>query len=415
MDETFKIDDDLIEDLITFYNSGDILSPQERLELEKVLHRDCMLSYTIICNEGEYFMSLLNRNTEYISVKDLITGMVLAMDIVSTYGTELISKGSILNDHFIEVLQKLNYEEVLVYKSEVPQDEQLKSETHINNYVDKGYEVDKDKIKKLIQEVGNGNPLDVEYVEAVTGSIARQANTNLPLKILEKTISKDDYLYTHSLKVALLASLLGKWVGLDDKNVSLLAKTGVLHDIGKSKIDKNLLDKQGALTTKEYSLVKKHSEYGYEILKNIPDIEREVVLGVLMHHERFDGAGYPMAIKGEKISVFGKIVAIADVYAAMVSERPYAKKGCPFVIMDYLENECAEQFDLTYLRPFLYNIASSYIGNNVILSNGEKATVILVNSREFISKPMVKTEDSFVNLAKERDFKIVEVLPLLDS
>ncbi len=411
LDDAFIMDHELIEDLIKFYNNGDILSPKEKAELENVVNKNCLESSTIISNEGEYFMSSINRNTEYISVKDLITGMILAMDIVSTYGSEIILKGSVLNDHSIDVLQKLNYEEVLVYKSET-EDE---IEAYINSYVDCGYEVDKNKIKKLIQEVGTGNPLNVEYVEEVTGSIAQQANTNLPLEILEKSISKDDYLYTHSLNVALLASLLGKWVGLDDRSISLLAKTGVLHDIGKSKLDKDLLDKPGPLTTKEFNTVKKHSEHGYEILKNIPDLEREVLLGVLMHHEKNDGSGYPMGINGAKISAFGKIVAIADVYSAMVANRPYAKKDCPFVILDYLENECAEQFDLTYLRPFLYNIASSYIGNTVVLNNGEHAKIILVSSTEFISRPMVRTEDSFVNLAKQSSLKIVEVLPMLDS
>ena len=413
--DDFIINNDLLEDLITFYNNGDILSPQEKIALENEIQENGINSYMILNGEGEYFMVGAERNTEYISVKDLIPGMVLAMDIVSAYGTELISKGSVLTDHFIDVLQKLNFEEVLVYKNQASSNELIETETLIHRYVDNGYVVDKNKIKKLIQEVGSGNPLDVKYVEEITGSIAEQANTNLPLEILEKTISKDDYLYAHSLNVALLASLLGKWVGLDDRSVSLLAKTGVLHDIGKSKIDKHLLDKPGSLTSQEYSLVKKHSQYGYEILKNITDLEIEVVLGVLMHHERYDGTGYPMGINGGKISVFGKIVAIADVYAAMVADRPYAKKECPFTILNYLENDCIGQFDITYLRPFLYNVASSYIGNNVILSNGEKASVILVSSTEFISRPLVKTENVFINLAKERNLHIIEVLPLLHS
>ena len=122
-----------------------------------------------------------------------------------------------------------------------------------------------------------------------------------------------------------------------------------------------------------------------------------------------------MGINGGKISVFGKIVAIADVYAARVADRPYAKKECPFTILNYLENDCIGQFDITYLRPFLYNVASSYIGNSVILSNGEKASVILVSSTDFISKPLVKTENTFINLAREKNLHIVEVLPLLHS
>jgi len=413
--DDFKINNDLPEDLITFYNKGDILSHQKKLALENETQEDCINSYRILNSEGEHLMVGTERNTEYISIKDLIPGMVLAMDIVSTYGTELISKGSVLTEQFIHVLQRLDLEEVLVYKNQASRDELMEPEISVHRYVDTGYEIDKNKVKKLIQEVGSGNPLDVKYVEEVTSSIAEQAKTYLPLDILEKTISKEDYLYTHSLNVALLASLLGKWVGLDDRPVSLLAKTGVLHDIGKSKVDKHLLDKPGSLTPQEYSLVKKHSQYGYEILKNIPGLELEVVLGVLMHHERYDGTGYPMGINGGKISVFGKIVAIADVYAARVADRPYAKKECPFTILNYLENDCIGQFDITYLRPFLYNVASSYIGNSVILSNGEKASVILVSSTEFISKPLVKTENTFINLAREKNIHIVEVLPLLHS
>lgn len=136
----------------------------------------------------------------------------------------------------------------------------------------------------------------------------------------------DSYTYTHSINVALLSRLIGKWMKYGKNMQDSLMFAGLLHDIGKMKIDKNVLNKPDKLTDQEFEKIKQHSVYSYELLQLNKDIPLDVKVGILMHHERMDGSGYPYGVCNENINDIAKVLAIADSYDAMISERPYQKK-----------------------------------------------------------------------------------------
>ena len=129
--------------------------------------------------------------------------------------------------------------------------------------------------------------------------------------------------------------------------------TGVFHDIGKCKVPPEILNKPDNLNEKEWSIMKQHPVYGYNILKKNNVLSKDVLLGALMHHERKDGSGYPLGLKGNTIHTYGKIVAVADIFDAMMSDRVYRKKRPPLQVAEYIEDRSLDSLDPYISRGFL--------------------------------------------------------------
>lgn len=183
----------------------------------------------------------------------------------------------------------------------------------------------------------------------------------------------------------------------------------VLHDIGKGKIPQEILNKPGTLSDEEYAEIKKHPVYGCRILETMPEISKDVSLAVLMHHEREDGSGYPVGMKGESIHQFAKIIAVADIYDAMTSNRVYREKGSPFDVFELMESKTFGVFDPVVVNAFLNNIAAYYIGDFVRLSNGMIGEVVYINPRH-ISQPIVRVNNTYVDLTVQTGVKIAELM-----
>jgi putative nucleotidyltransferase with HDIG domain len=207
----------------------------------------------------------------------------------------------------------------------------------------------------------------------------------------------------------MLSSILGGWLGFSEKDVTLLGVAGLFHDIGKCKIDSQILNKTESLSRNEQEAVRQHAIIGYKIVQN-RNIDNRVKQAVLSHHERCDGSGYPLRIKGNAIGEFPRIVAIADVYAAMTEKRPYRERSySPFETVGYLEREGVGKFDAKYLMTFLSRVLNSYIHRRVLLSNGITGEIIFINKANF-SKPLVKTSTGYLDMSLTPDVSIVEML-----
>ncbi|MBP3953563.1 HD domain-containing protein [Bacillus sp. YZJH907-2] len=167
--------------------------------------------------------------------------------------------------------------------------------------------------------------------------------------------ARDPYTAGHSLRVASYAVKLGKEIGLDPKIIVQLKKSALLHDIGKIGVPDHVLLKDGKLTNEEFELIKRHPTIGEMILNQIQPNEEiaPLIPGVKHHHERYDGNGYPNGLKGEDIPMFGRILAVADAFDAMTSDRPY-RKGMPFEkALSILENGKGTQWDPYYVQVFI--------------------------------------------------------------
>ena len=137
---------------------------------------------------------------------------------------------------------------------------------------------------------------------------------------------------------------------MDDKTVYEIGISGLLHDVGKSKIPNEVLNKRTADRSR-ISLMKQHSLLGYGILKEKEDLSNSIKLGVLQHHEKINGKGYPMSVAGDKINLFARIISISDIYDALVTERPYKKPFSPRNAVEMIMS-MTEELDINVMKSF---------------------------------------------------------------
>jgi putative nucleotidyltransferase with HDIG domain len=202
--------------------------------------------------------------------------------------------------------------------------------------------------------------------------------------------SMDDTIYAHSLNVALIARAIGKWLKYSREDLDLLTIAGLLHDIGKTQVPEEILNKQGKLTDDEFALIKSHPLAGYKILKNTK-FDTRIKLAALQHHERFDGSGYPRGLEGDEIDEFASIIALADVYDAMTAARSYRSPKCAFQVIYEFEREGFQKYNPEVIYTFLKRVANCYSNSRVLLSDGRSGQVVFLNNNA-LSRPIVKLD-----------------------
>ena len=355
---------------------------------------------------------------------ELEAGMKVSEDIYDPNGRLIIKKGTSLNDEIISKLEFFSILEVpIASETDEPKIEEASKESDVisgrqqairNSEVYKKFvtdyntslETSKELLDNLVLHNADFNPKAA--LASVQKVLTNCGNSNQVFDIMHNMEQSDSPTYHHSLKVALISRILGRWLGFSEEDLNLLAIAGILHDIGKLVIPSEILNKDGKLTPDEYEIVKGHVVKGYELIKDLP-IDVRIKEACLLHHERCDSSGYPFKVKGERITPFGKILAIADVYDAMTSNRPYRKGFCPFDVIQLFEAEGLYKYDPHYILTFLENIANAYVNDKVLLSDGREGEIIMLN-RHCLAKPMIKAGDSFIDLSKEPILKIVDLL-----
>ena len=221
---------------------------------------------------------------------------------------------------------------------------------------------------------------------------------------------KEDYLYHHSIDVAILAGCIGEWMGCTAKRLESLMWGALLHDIGKTLVPLNIINKSGSLTAEEWNIAQLHAVRGYKYLRKNYDMPHEIHYCVLQHHERMDGSGYPLSLPGKKIDVCGRIIAIADTYSAMTSMRCYGKRRTSYDAAATLQSDMFGKLDSQVCMQFLGRLRQFFQGNMVRLNDGRDAEVVYLNPSDD-SRPMVRTVDgAVIDLSHARDFSIRRVL-----
>jgi HD-GYP domain-containing protein (c-di-GMP phosphodiesterase class II) len=227
--------------------------------------------------------------------------------------------------------------------------------------------------------------------------------------ILTHLKQHEEYIYRHSIGVALLSKIIGETRGYQGSQLIDLITSGFLHDIGKSKIPSEILNKPGKLTREEFELVKNHTIYGYELIKQSSEFSEQYAYVALQHHEREDGSGYPFGLKGNEISQSSKVVAVADVFHAMISKRVY-KNSIPF----YQVLQEMSQYAYGALEPgitlsFMKRIMDLLIGNSVLLSNGHEGKIIMVSTHDPVN-PLIEVNGTYIDLSKDKTITLERIL-----
>jgi len=166
-------------------------------------------------------------------------------------------------------------------------------------------------------------------------------------------VSHDYYTYTHSVDVSVLGLLFSKYLGFNGNKMHAFGTGLLLHDIGKTQIGLDVLNKKGKLSEHEFSTIKRHVEFGEKIMEELGGLEKESYYPILQHHEKCNGSGYPKGLKGEEIHDYGKIATIIDVYDALTTERPYSKAKKPFYALKIMKEEMATHLDKSYFESFV--------------------------------------------------------------
>lgn len=240
--------------------------------------------------------------------------------------------------------------------------------------------------------LSDGGTVNKEELLSKTISLVNPKQTTLDVfDMLHNMRQVNDSTYAHSLNVAIISRIIGKWLHFSNEELDTLTLAGLLHDIGKTKIPDEVLNKDGKLTDEEFQMIRNHPKYGYDILKSQP-LNSHIKKAALMHHERCDGSGYPMGLTMEEIDDYALIIAIADVYDTMTAARSYRAPLCPFEVIAEFEKDGLQKYKPKYILTFLENIANAYQNNRVMLSDGTSARIVLLNHRR-LSKPLVQLDD----------------------
>jgi len=359
-------------------------------------------------------------NEKTIFIFEAEEGMIISKNIVLPDGHLVLPAGTPLTYEMIERISNFHVLEIMVevepdrYDDLIPDIEptyftKIKKSESFKKFSVK-YKCNILAIKNnLTKIITTSEPIDTEaLLKETTGMLADRKNSLHLFDMLHSMRELDDTTFVHSINVALISSTIGEWLGCKKEDLEMLTLCGLLHDIGKLLIPNEILMKPGKLTSIEFDVVKTHVSLGYNRLKD-KGLDSRINEACLLHHERCDGSGYPFGIKGEKIPFAAKIISIADVYDAMTSNRVYRGAICPFEVIRIMEADAFNQFDPQYLLPFLNNVISTYLHNDVRLSNGLVGEVILIN-RSDLSRPTVKCGKEYIDLSKHREIKIEAIL-----
>lgn len=351
----------------------------------------------------------------------LVPGMVIAKDIHNASNILVLTKDTVLTDDSITKLAFHSIYSVYVKEEVIPVADNVAvqqiiarskvKDTEEFKIFKEGYEKE---VKQL--EVTFQNIISDQYEKVGISELCKQATSMLDdtrggihlFDILHNLRDYDDSTFNHCMNVALICNVFADWMKMSQMEKEIATVCGLLHDIGKLRIPDKIVKKPDRLTNEEYDLIKTHPMEGYNILFE-SRFNQSVQNAALMHHERYDGSGYPLGLKGNQIDKFAKMVAIADVYDAMTAARVYRGSLCPFKVIEVFEKEGLSMFDPEYILPFMQNIVQTYIRNWVRLSDGREGEVVMLNMQK-LSRPVILCGTEFINLADHPDIKIEEIL-----
>ena len=222
-------------------------------------------------------------------------------------------------------------------------------------------------------------------IHSLTESVLRNPNAMLLFSQLRE---KGEYAESHSLDVSIYMTAFGRFLQLEQGQIELLGYLGLLQDIGKVRLPKELLEKRGRLTPGEFARAKLHVNYSAQILRATPGLPPELPDLAMGHHERHDGSGYPKQLRGSEIGMFGSVAAIADSFDAMTVQRPYADAVAPSAAISSLYKARDVLFDAGLVEQFIRFIGIFPVGSLVELNSGEVGVVISQNPEQRL-KPRV--------------------------
>ncbi len=281
------------------------------------------------------------------------------------------------------------------------------------------------KTKEIIERVSEDKEID--YDEVVSTSdflIAEYIHNKDVLLGLRQLKATGTYLYDHSVLSTVFSIAIGTALGFKRAQLDVLAVAALLHDIGMVKVPRAIIVKEAPLNVDELLTVRKHPRFGLEVISKNPQISRLSIYTAYQHHEREDGSGYPEGRVGREIHLFSKIVAVADVYAALIQSRPYRDAYIPHHAMKQIVMSSGILFDPVVVKALVSVLGLYPVGSYVYLNTGEIAKVVRANEKAPL-RPVVLIVanekwkpvevDYFIDLTQRQDLYITSPLNIEES
>lgn len=400
-----------------------------------------------------------------IKLNEVKVGMVLASPIYLGGGdVELLSANVEITLRHIQLMQRLGIDSVEIRQGDIDEKQETLSHKEEVDYIQKeataqnktfdgeqylkeldDIELTQEDIEPVLTNIANANmvisvltgegnvPIDEKHKDLVEHTTKAfqdlKTSTDLDLKTIKEDVDKaipdmirnDDVLmrlsqlkasdnstFDHSLRVSILATMVGKWMGYSKEQLSDLAQASLLFDIGKMKIPEFVLNKANKTKKEEFDIIKKHAQFGYSILLRTKGVTNNIKYSALQHHERIDGSGYPLRLKSSQIHEFAKIIMVCDIFDAMTNKRPYKDSVSPFTAAEYIQWHAGKTLDAKVCYIFLRNLADFFCGKDVLLNTKEKGRIIYVDVN-FPTRPVVQVGEKFYDLVKQKKIQIVKL------
>ncbi|AYB42694.1 HD-GYP domain-containing protein [Paenibacillus lautus] len=345
-----------------------------------------------------------------VHVTDLKPGDQIQQDAYNTNGVHVLQKGALLRSEDISKLLQhgIDYIEIQPRALSVSLDP-LSEISDSFNKVKPHFNLAFDGCSALFTEASQSGKFNESVVDDVFQPLVGSLNEHTDVvSLLLLFNGTDDYTYRHSIQVGMLSYYIADWMGYSDKEAYEIGKAGYLHDIGKSKISRDILDKPGKLTPEEFEEVKLHTIYGYEMIAESMD-DKVTAMVALQHHERDDRSGYPRALHADQIHPYSHICAVADVYSAMTTNRVYQSKQQLLTVLRELYGLSFGKLNGKPTHAFIQQMLPNFIGKKVLLTTGESGIIVMNHPSDYF-RPLVKTDDRFIDLSKEYHTEIQEIL-----
>ena len=295
-----------------------------------------------------------------LPVKQLKPGMVTSQSVYNTKGASYLTRGTPITQQYIDRLRKLGIKALSVTSLNpsfqlLPPEDIVQEKTRV---------VAIHRVTEAFDDIIVSNTLNIEPLEQVAETILfdlfKQRSNLVQMTDLRLY---DSYTFAHCVNVAILSAMIGSFCHLSKKDMLDLVLGSMLHDIGKVNVPLEILNKPSSLSPDEFDVVKQHPEIGRMKLKEIHAFDNIIPLTIVsQHHEHLDGTGYPHNLEGSSIHKFARIVAVADVYDALTSDRPYKKAYKPHIAYKIMTSCCKGQFDEDMLNIFFNNVALYPVG-----------------------------------------------------
>jgi HD-GYP domain-containing protein (c-di-GMP phosphodiesterase class II) len=370
-----------------------------------------------------------------VPLKQVRKGAILGADVLSLFDRVLMAKGTKLEERQLEILAAFLIAEVEIEDDQTKKGHHARSITanstgalssSLSASSEKDTVPERTKVipltfeqnfskavqffKNMFQSVWGGLPIPIIQVRAAIEPLLQYKSD--PAKVLlvtKQSYALDDYTFYHSVAVGYISIVIARWLKIPEKEIMPIALAGTLHDIGKSKVDPQILYKPDRLSIEEKQELNRYTVYGYHLVKTIPGITEGVSLGVLQHQEREDGTGYPLGMQSAAIHYYAKIIAVADIFHAMCSNKSYKPGVSPYLVLEQLLDDSFGKLNPSIVRTFVESMTQFSSGALVELSDGSIGRIVFIE-HQHPTRPMVDVNGQIINLAINRKLVIRRVV-----